>query len=61
MDPNCCTPTKLNQEEFKLLPMPILGSSGLHYLTYDEVKLLKKADKRDRPSLKIRKGTKQPI
>ena len=60
MDPNYCTPTKLNQEELKWLPMPILDSSGLHYLPYDEAKLLKKTDERDRPSLKIRKETKQP-
>ena len=60
MDANCCTPTKLNQEELKCLPMPILDSSGSHYLSYDETKLLKKADERDRPSLKIRKETKQP-
>ena len=40
--------------------MPILDSSGFHYLPYDEVKLLKKADERNRPSLKIRKETKQP-
>ena len=59
IDPNCCTPTKLNQEELKWLLMPILKSSGLHYLPYDETKLLKKSDERDRPSLKIRKETKQ--
>ena len=39
MDPNCCTPTKLNQEELKWLLMPILDSSGLHYLPYDEATL----------------------
>ena len=40
--------------------MPILDSSDLHYLFYDEAKLLKKTDERDRLSLKIRKETKQP-
>ena len=41
--------------------MPILDSSDLHYLPYDdEAKLLKKTDERDRLSLKIRKETKQP-
>ena len=60
MDLNCRTPTKLNQEELKWLPMLILDSSNLHYLLYDEAKLLKKADKRDRPSLKIRKETSNP-
>ena len=60
MYPNCGTSTKLNQEELKWLPMPILDSSGLHYLPYDEANLLKKADERDRPSLKIREETKQP-
>ena len=40
--------------------MPILDSSGLHYLPYVEAKLLKKENKRDRPSPKIRKETKQP-
>ena len=39
--------------------MLILDSSGLHDLPYDDVKLLKMADKRYRPSL-IRKETKQP-
>ena len=59
MDPNCFTPTKLNQE-LKWLPMSILDSSGLHFFPFDEVKLLKKAVERDRPSLKIRKDEKQP-
>ena len=40
--------------------MPILDPSGLHYLPYDVAKLLKRADERDIPSLKIRKETKQP-
>ena len=39
--------------------MPILKLSGLHYLPYDETKLLKKSDERDGPSLKIRKEIKQ--
>ena len=41
MDSNCCTPTKLNQEELKWLPMRTLDSSGFHYLPHDEAKLLK--------------------
>ena len=32
---------------------------GLHYLLYDETKLLKKADDKDRPLLKIRKESNQ--
>ena len=32
---------------------------GLHYLLYDETKLLEKADDKDRPSLKIRKESNQ--
>ena len=60
MNPTCCIPTKLNQEELKWLPLPILDSSGLHYLPYDKAKLLKKADDRDRPSIKIKKETKPP-
>ena len=60
MDPNCCTSTKLNKEELKRFPIPILDSNSLHYLPYDDAKLLKKADERDRPSLKIRKERKQP-
>ena len=60
MDPHCCIPTKLNQEELEWLPMPFLDWSGLHYLPYDEANRLKKADERDRPSLKIRKETQQP-
>ena len=40
--------------------MLILDSSDLHYFPYDKAELLKKTDKRDRLSLKIRKETKQP-
>ena len=40
--------------------MLILDSSGLHCLPYDEGKLLKKTVKRHRPSITIRKETKQP-
>ena len=32
---------------------------GLHYLLYDETKLLEKADDKDRPSLKIRNESNQ--
>ena len=60
MDPNCCTPTKVNQVDLKRLLMSILDSSGLNYLPYDEAKILKKTDERDRPSRNIRKETKQP-
>ena len=40
--------------------MPIVDSNSLRFLNYDEAKLLKKVDQRDRPSLKIRQETKQP-
>ena len=39
--------------------MPILDSSGLHCLPYDGAKLLKKADERDRTSLKLKEEKKQ--
>lgn len=55
LDPNCCTPTNLSQEELKWLSMPILDSSGFHYLPYDEANLLKKEAERNRP-----KQIKQP-
>lgn len=61
MDPTCCTPAKLNQEELKWSLMWILDLFEWLVLSlpYVEVKLLK-ADERDRPSLKIKKETKQP-
>ena len=43
----------------KRLPIPILGSIGLYYLSYDEAKLLKKTDERDRKFIKIKKEIKQ--
>ena len=43
----------------KRLPIPILDSIGLYYLSYDEAKLLKKTDERDRQFIKIKKEAKQ--
>ena len=43
----------------KRLPIPILDSTGLYYLSYDEAKLLKKTDERDRQFIKIKKEAKQ--
>ena len=61
MDANCCAPTKLNQEEMKWLPMPIFDPSGLHYVPYDEVKILKKADERDRRETNQPKNVKNAL
>ena len=49
LDPNFCIPANLSQEELKRLSMPILDSSGFHYLPYDEANLLKKEAERNRP------------
>ena len=61
MDANCCAPTKLNQEEMKWLPMQIFDSSGLHYVPYDEAKILKKADERDRRETNQPKNVKNAL
>ena len=54
-DLDCCTSSKLPRTELNWLPMPILDSSGAHYVPYEEAKGMKDANERDRPSLNVQK------